>query len=98
MPYPSIQFKVGPIYVDVKQRRIPQGMNARLFWAQQHRWDKQWKASGESRHFGEQKELGPMPYEKARVLVTLFTMKLLDKDNAYASVKPIVDTLKILRR
>jgi hypothetical protein len=41
------------------------------------------------------KKLGPMPYEKARVLVTLFTIQLLHKDNAYTSVKPIVDALKI---
>jgi hypothetical protein len=95
MLYPLIQFKVGPVYVGVKQRRIPQSMNARLFWAQRHRWDKQWKECVEAGIWENKKKLGPMPYERARVLVTLYTMKLLDKDNAYASVKPIVDALKI---
>jgi hypothetical protein len=90
-----IQFKVGPVYVGVQERRIPHNTNARLHWANRHRWGKQWKESVGAGIWENKKKLGKMPYEKARVLVTLFTMKLLDKDNAYASVKPIVDALKI---
>jgi hypothetical protein len=70
-------------------------MNARQHWALRHRWGKQWKESVEAGIWENKRRLGKMPYERARVLVTLFTMKLLDKDNAYASVKPIVDALKI---
>lgn len=39
------------------------------------------------------RKLGQLPYRRAKVVVTLWTMRLLDKDNAYASVKPIVDAL-----
>jgi hypothetical protein len=70
-------------------------MNHRQHWADRHRWGKQWKESVEASIWENKRKLGKIPYEKARVLVTLFTMKLLDKDNAYASVKPIVDALKI---
>src|SRR5438270_25689 len=90
-----IQFKVGPVYVGVQERRVPHNTNHRQHWALRHRWGKQWKESVEAGIWENKKKLGPMPYEKARVQVTLYTMKLLDKDNAYASVKNIVDALKI---
>lgn len=94
-PNPPIQFKVGPVWVGTQERRIPQSMNARQHWALRHRWGKQWKESVEVGIWENKKKLGKIPYEKARVLITLHTMKLLDKDNAYASVKPIVDALKV---
>jgi hypothetical protein len=95
MAYQPIQFKVGPVYVGVQERRVPHNMDHRQHWAARHRWGKQWKESVEAAIWENKKKLGKMPYEKARVLVTLYTMQLLDKDNAYASVKPILDALKI---
>src|SRR5665213_150669 len=90
-----IQFKVGPVYVGTQERRIPHNTNHRQHWAVRHRWNKLWQDSVQAGLWENKRRIGGVPYLKARVQITLHTMKLLDKDNAYASVKPIVDALKV---
>lgn len=91
----TVSFDVGPAYVGHKERRIPHSLNARLHWAARHRWNKAWKESVQAGIWENKRRLGRMPYSRAKVVVTLHTMRLLDMDNAYTCVKPVVDALTL---
>lgn len=84
-------FTVGPVSVGRACRRIPHSANARLHWAVRNRWNRAWKDQAAL----EALAVRPgAPYRKATVVITLRSIHLLDTDNAYACVKPIVDGLK----
>jgi hypothetical protein len=91
----GITLKVGPVYVAHEVRRIPLSMNARLHWAVRHRWTKAWQAAVEGELWAHKRKLGQLPMAHARITITLCSVRLLDTDNAYAAVKPVVDALTV---
>jgi hypothetical protein len=93
----TFSFSVGPVYVGsrvVKERRIPHSLNARLHWAKRYQWDLAWKEQIWTAIYQNRRFLGKLPFEQARVKFTLHTMKVLDLDNAYTCIKPLLDGLK----
>jgi Holliday junction resolvase RusA-like endonuclease len=89
----GIQFTVGPVYVGREERRIPFSLNKRLHWGARHRWNKAWKESVEAGIWENKRKFGKLPIRYARISVTLSSIRLLDIDNAFTAVKPIVDAL-----
>lgn len=70
--------------------------NSRMHWAVRHAYNRKVREAivGESLVAG----LGGVtPLERAYVVVTRTGPKLLDKDNLYSSIKPVVDALKAIR-
>ena len=72
-------------------RRVPDSpLNSRIHWGERYRWTKAWK-----------EEVG-WTLKAARVnkpafskvVITLFTLRPMDEDNAVASVKPVIDGMK----
>src|SRR3990172_7304854 len=73
-------------------RSVPHGLNSKMHWAKKREWDMAWK---------EQvmwliREQGRVvkPFEYARINVELRSIKPQDKDNAYGSIKPLIDATK----
>ena len=73
-------------------RTVPHGLNSKMHWAKKHEWDNAWKAQV----FWLIREKGWIvrQMEYARIEIELKSVQPQDKDNAYGSVKPLVDATK----
>lgn len=89
-----VKLTVGPVYVGKKSRRIPHSLNARLHWRVRHRWNTGWKTAVWEQIMVSGVNHDTLPYEQARVVITLHTIRLLDIDNAFTCIKPLLDALK----
>lgn len=73
-----------------KCRRTPHSLNNSLHWREKMAWTKAWKEMVGWMARGKCTE----PFERARVKIELRHTRLFDHDNAYGSVKSLVDGLK----
>lgn len=73
-----------------KCRWIPHNQNSRLFWATKKSWNDAWYMAV----WAAVQETKPKPYRhRASIEIVLRTIRYQDYDNAYGSVKPILDGL-----
>lgn len=87
------------IHLEIKQvcisrfkcRRTPYSANVQFHWREQAAWAKAWKDMVNWEARGQRPVL---PFKKAKVTIFLYHVRLFDKDNAYFSVKHLVDGLK----
>ena len=68
-------------------RRVPFSPNKILQWSTKYKWKSAWH----DQIGWACKEARVPKMEKAHVLVKLYSVKQMDRDNAYASCKPIFD-------
>lgn len=92
----EMNLELHPAICGRKIRRLPHGPNQRMHWALKARWTKAWQESVFDAWMYRKSLIDkPLkPFGKAEVTVFLYCVKLKDKDNAYGSVKPIIDALR----
>ena len=76
-------------------RSTPHSPNTSMHWALRARWTKAWKEEVCWVILSCRKALGKFPKEHLTLHIHLYQCKPMDTDNLYASVKPIVDGLKV---
>ncbi len=70
-----------------ERRRVPYSPNKKLHWANQHKWKKAWQ---EMTYWMIKAQSVPKR-ERASVNIKVYSVKPMDKDNCYASLKGVVD-------
>ena len=89
----SIGFCLGTVCISRnKCRRLPPNPNQRMHWAEKHRWNKAWGEEVWARLRASYPQ--PRVFEHAIISATLYAIRLPDYDNAVASMKPLIDSLK----
>lgn len=82
-----------------KCRSLPMSMsNQRIHWVIKSKWTRAWKDEVKSAiviYYGKLTEKIPIIHtgQKTNIEITLFTCSFKDCDNAYGSIKPILDGL-----
>jgi hypothetical protein len=77
----------------------PNLLNVRMHWAKLATTKKQWfEATYRAAQLARGGLAKAEPEDRRQVKITLFRVRLLDKDGAEASVKPLIDALKRYQR
>lgn len=100
-PKSLIHLKLGQVCIsDTKCRKVPHSPNRlnSMHWGERDRWKKAWQEEVWAR-WQEAKPkyteiLKLLPYKRATLEVSLFSVRPQDEDNAMASLKPIIDGLR----
>jgi Holliday junction resolvase RusA-like endonuclease len=87
----SILLTLEPEYVGRQRYVVPPSLNARMHWAARKRVADQFKNDA----MWKIRALGAPKYAKATINFTIHRMPMYwqDQDNAYASMKPIIDAI-----
>lgn len=84
--------KLNPVSVGKKLRYTPfNTANRRMHWAANYRWKCAWEEETMWSIYLHKKKLGELPLRKPRIRIVLKTIRLMDKDGSYTSIKPIMD-------
>lgn len=85
-----MEIKLHPVTVGEETRYVPFNiLNSRFHWAKIARWKKAWAEETWSSML----EAKVKPGQHRTIRITLKSIRPMDKDNMYGSVKPIVDQL-----
>lgn len=93
----TISFWVGPVSIGAvkpQYRGIPHSGNARLHWSVRARWNRAWKKQTALAALAARGTVSGFPLPFALVTVELLSIQPLDRDNAFAAAKPVIDGLK----
>lgn len=89
-----IELRLGKVCLrDNLCRKVPLNPNARMHWAERHRWNRAWKDAV----YYSWLELGKPKLAgegKPTVSILFRQIHLMDKDNLHAAAKPLIDALK----
>lgn len=90
-----MKFKLGMVCVGEKCRFIPHNMsNQRMHWSEKKKWTDAWKEQVFYNSKLAESSSDDLPFKFAKVKITLYTIRKMDKDGAYNACKPIIDGLK----
>ena len=94
-----IELTLGQVCItNTKCRYVPHSPNKKMHWAEKAKWTEAWKDAVyyEWMECPIKKYIIPiLPLESPTVHITIFTIRVMDKDNMYASCKAIIDGLTV---
>ena len=99
----TIHLQLGPVSIETRKgvfqtRRVPHNQNVQRHWSERAKWNVAWyDAVGWAWKEATSKNPTKLPLAFPQITVTLFHIHESDWDNAFASIKPLIDGLKVAR-
>lgn len=96
--------KLGPAWILLSKkkgyvsRRVPANPNRKFHWAIRHKWTVAWKQLVIGAVLQNKKQLGKLPLSHPTIEIVLSAIQTMDRDNAYAACKAVIDGLKVPRK
>lgn len=101
---PFVSLRLGPAWILPSRkkgwvsRRVPANPNRKMHWVVRHKWTVAWKTVVQGVFLENKKKFGKLPLENPKLEIVLSGIQTMDRDNAYAACKAIIDTFKIPKK